>query len=322
MRLALALLLLLLAPALPAASEVVPAEDPHAGDLFENEFSVLDLFKGIQELRPRFRLSEEMVVRQPYRGAEIDSFELGFRAQVAFPVTDSLALRLSGRMEATLFDFHGDRDFLDTGRPSGDPFDELLSNGFVLEGRYALREDWAFISGGSYESSWERGARYADGIDLAGFFGVAHIFRDTVSILAAARVSGSPGDSGVSWSPIVRIGWRVTEDLEIESQELGLRVAARVHPRLTIFLSGRRAGNSYALEDRGGSLGKATLRSRSVPVILGASWRISKRWRLRGNVGAIAYQKYVVRDRDGDTVDKARSDGPAFTGRAHLEYRF
>lgn len=321
---ALIVILLTSSPAAAAAAEAKvegPTEDAVTGDLFEDEFGALELFEGIRRLRPRFRLSQDMVVQQPYRGgADVDSFELGFRASVSAPVTKSLALRLTGRMEATLFDFHGSRNFLDTGQ-SGDPFDELLSNTFVLEGRYSLGEDWAAVGGVSYSTGWERGSEYARGINVHGLFGFAHIFRDTVSVIAGVRVGGRPTGK-VRYSPVFRIGWRVTDDIEIETQELGLKVAFRAHKSLTLFLSGRRASSRYRLEDRGGTVGKARLRDRRVPILVGATWKITKRWRLRGTVGAIAYQKYVVKDRDGDTVDKAVSTGPAFTGRAHVEYRF
>ncbi len=315
------LLLLVLVPAPVAASEEVPLEDPHAGDLFEDEFNTLGLFGRIQRLRPRLRLTQNMVIDQRYPGAEVDSFELGFRASVAAPITDSLAVRLTGRMESTLHHFSGDRDFLDTGRTSGDPFDELLSNSFRLEGRYSLWEDWALVGGVSYRSSWERGSSYREGIKLDGFFGVAHIFRDTISIILAAQV-GSGLNGSNSWSPIIRIGWRITKNIEIETQELGLKLAVRVHPKVTLFLSGRRSSNSYKLEDRGGRVGKGKLRDRRIPILFGARWKITKRWRVRGSVGAIVDQKYVVRDHNGNLFDEEGSTGPAFTGRLYLEYRF
>ncbi len=91
---------------------------------------------------------------------------------------------------------------------------------------------------------------------------------------------------------------------------------------MTLFLSGRRSSDIYRLEDRGGRVGKGRLRDRRVPIVFGVRWKITKRWRVRGSVGAVVHQKYVVRDHKGDFFDAEGSTGPAFTGRAYLEYRF
>jgi hypothetical protein len=320
-RLALALLVLLVPPAHAAEPDPDPLEPPPASDLFDDEFSALELFRTFGMLRPRVQLGHSVVVDQPYRRANVDSFGLKLQTSVAAPVTESVALRVGGYMESTLFHFEGDDDFLRTGRSSGDPFDELLSQGFSLEGRYTFLSDWAAVGRLAYDSSWERGARYADGTDLSALLGVAYNFRRRLSIVAGVR-AGSLLDGSPSFSPAFRVGWRVTDEIEIETQELGLQIAARLSPEVTIYLMGRRASESYSLENRGGSIGKAELRERSVPILFGARWKITKRWRLRGHLGALAYQKYVVQDDEGDTLDKVRSTGPAFTFQAQLEYRF
>ena len=316
-----ALLFLLATPTTGRADGSPPGEERPPAELFENEFSALDLFARFRELRPRLSLRSESVIRQPHDDAEVDSHTLQLRSSVTAPVSRAVVLRTTASIESNLSDFHGDRDFLDTGRRSGPPFDELLSNRLTLEGRYAFHEDWALLGGVGYESSWERGARYADGIDLDGVLGIAHIFGDDVSIVAGARAGGRPG-GGVSFSPVVRLGWRVTDDIEIETENIGLRVAARLNESLTLYLRGQYASDTWALEDRGGAVGRGRLQDRRVPVVVGARWKLSKRWRLRGFVGAIAYQKYRVRDDDGDTFDTERSHGPAFTFQTRVDYRF
>jgi hypothetical protein len=312
--------LLLLVALGAAADEPAPADEP-ASELFADDLSVLDLFDRARELRPRISLRNESTVELPHDDAHVDSFAERLRVSVAAPLGPSIVVRLQGQLEATLFDFDGDRRFLDTGRRSGDPFDELLSNDFSLEGRYAVNEDLGIVGALSYESSWERGARYADGIELDGVLGFSYVFRNTLSLVAGAKAGSRIGGS-VSFSPVVRVGWRVTDRIEIQTEPIGLRVTAKVTNKLALYLSGRRSSQSWDLENRGGSVGKARLRDRKVPILLGARWKLTKHWRLRGFVGAIAYQKYSVRDDDGDTIDREKANGPAFTFQARVDYRF
>lgn len=317
-----ALLLFLAAPGVVVADdEATPSDQPAPGELVEDEFSALRLFDRARELRPRISLQNQAVVQLPHDGAKVDAFSERFRASIAAPVSKAVVLRLTGQIEATLFDFHGDHHFLDTGRRSGDPFDELLSNDFSLEGRYAVTDDWSLLGGLSYDSSWERGSRYQDSIDLNGLLGVGYIFRETVSVIAGVRAGSRIGGSP-SFSPVARIGWRITEDFEIETENIGVRLTARATNQLALYLSARRSSQSWDLENRGGTIGKARLRDRRVPVVLGARWKPSKHWVVRGFVGALAYQKYTVTNEDGDTIDRERSNGPAFTFQTRIEYRF
>jgi hypothetical protein len=316
-------LLVLASGADPARAEEAGDRPPlQSGDpLMEDEFSALDLFKGITKLRPRFRLGQDWTIDQDFSGAEVDTFTSSLRASVVAPINRSLALRLVARMEGSVFDFHGDRRFLDTGRSSGDPFDELLENKLRLEARYQLGTSWAVFGGAQFSSRWEAGSRYDDGVEGGGFFGLGYIFADRLSVLAGMAISSRMERSGVSLSPLVQVGLKLSEDVEIQSEGTGARLVARVRPNLKIFLSGGLKSARYRLGDRS-TLEGGSLRDQRAPIVASISWKITKKWRLRGGAGAVVYQKYTVSDTRGNTVDSARSSDPAFTGSVELEFRF
>jgi hypothetical protein len=313
-------LLALLLPATSRAEEEAPK--PRRGEVLDDDFDPLELFGRISELRPRLRVVEEFAIDQPFAGAEVDTYTTRLRASVAAPLSRSFALRVSGRFAVSAFDFRGDSGFLDGGRTPADPFDSLYSNSFRLEGRYSLRDDWVLLGGSELSSSWEAGSRYRDGLQGQGFFGVGHIFWERFSVVAGMRVGSKLGRSGATLGPLVQVGWRVTDRLEIETEGLGLKIAYRTLPSLTVFVSGSWESSSYRLEDRGGTLDKAILRDRRAPAQVGLSWKIAKCWRARGSVGAIAYQKYTVVDEDRDSSSDAASTGAAFAGQLELEFRF
>jgi hypothetical protein len=293
------------------------ADDP----LMEDEFSALDLFKEVSRLRPRIRLGQDWTIDQDFSGAEVDTFTSGLSASVLAPVSRPLALRLLARMEGSYFDFHGNRRFLDTGRTSGDPFDELLANRLRLEARYQLGTHWALFGGGQFSSRWEAGARYDDGIEGGGFFGVGYIFADRLSVLLGMGISSRMGRSGVSLSPLVQVGLKLSDNVEIQTEGMGARIVARVHPSLKLFVSGGLKSTRYRLGDRS-SLKGGSLRDQRAPIEASLSWKITKQWRLRAGAGAVVYQKYTVSDTGGNSVDSARSNDPAFTGNLELEFRF
>ena len=294
-----------------------PSDDP----LMEDEFSALDLFERVSRLRPRIQLEQDFTIDQDFSGAEVDSFTSGLRTSIVVPVSRKLALRLVARMEGSYFDFHGDRRFLDTGRTSGDPFDELLASRLRLEARYRLGSSWAVFGGAQFSSRWEAGARYDDGIEGGGFFGAGYIFADRLSLLLGMGISSRMGRSGVSLSPLVRVGLKLSDDVEIQSEGLGGRIVARLRPGLKLFINAGLKSTRYRLGDRSGLKG-GSLRNQRVPIEASISWRFTQKWRFRVGAGAVAYQKYSVSDTRGNSVDSTSSSDPAFTGNLELEYRF
>lgn len=312
----------LVATALARDAGAQVASDPLEEDLLEDEFGPLELFGAVSRLRPRLRFLQDVTIDQRYRGAEVDAWTSALRASVVAPLGRDFAIRLVGRLQLEQFDFRGDSGFLDTGRAPADPFGSLFEHGLRIEGRYRLPGGTALLAAAQMRSGWESGASYESGLQGAGFLGIGHIFGERFSVVLGARVSSRMTRSGARVWPAAQLGWRVTDRLEIATRNLGLRVTWRFSKALGLYLEGEWRQRSYRLEDRGGEIGRGVLQDRSLPVILGVRWRIARHWRVCAHAGANAYQRYRVRDDDGDEVDRATSRGPAFTGRLDLEYRF
>jgi hypothetical protein len=316
-----AVILLVATPAASEESQKTEAPKSTSGGVMEDEFSAIELFRNVNRLRPRFRLSQEATIDQSFSGADLDTYRTQLRAQVVAPLSERLAIRVVGTGFVNTYDFDGDRRFLYTGRARGDPFDELFSTQLRVEGRYQMGDNWALLGGGSYRSRWESGAAYESGIQGEGFAGFGYIFADRFSIIAAVSVQSRLGRSGTTVSPLVKLGFKPTDNLEIETDGLGGRIAYRPIKPLTLFLRGALDSDRYRLAKRDRGVGRGTLRDRNAPVVAGWSWRISKHWRFRGHLGAVVYQQWRVTKKGGGTVDEETSRSPAFTGRLQIEYR-
>lgn len=300
----------------PPRTAESPSESEDAGGLMEDEFSAIELFRNIHRLRPRFRLAQDWTIAQDFSGADVDTYRTSFRAQVVAPLSRRLAVRLLGSVAVNAYDFHGDGQFLQPGN-SGEPFAELLATNLRLEGRYQLPYDFTLVGGATYRSGWERGASYGSGIQAGGFAGLGYIFRDRFSVIAAVATRTKIGrSSSLVVRPLVKIGFQITEKLEIESDGLGGKIAYRPIQPLTLFLRGTQDSDRYRLKNGD------VVRDSKAPVVLGWSWRISKNWRFRGHLGAVVYQRWRVSKKNGDLIDQQTSRSPAFTGRLQIEYRF
>jgi hypothetical protein len=289
--------------------------------LAEEDFTALGLFEGIRMLRPQIRLPQTFIVDQDFGDAEVDRFETGVRASVVAPLSRKFAIRLVGETATAFYEFHGDRSFVDTNR-SGDPWDELISMQFRLEARYKVIDNWAVVGGAQFSSRWEAGSQFERGIQQGGLVGVAHLFRKRFSAMVALGIRSRMGRGGVKLAPVIQLGWRVTDDIEIETRGYGGQVSARLNPAVTLYLRGGLRSDSFRLENRGGDVNRGILRDRSLPIQVGGRWKITERWRLRAFTGAVFYRKLTVYDNDGKTFDSASSRSPAFTGYFALEYRF
>ena len=300
------------APPTPAQLETMP----------EDSFDPIDLLGHVTKLRPRIRLSQDFVVDQQYDDASVDTFTTSLRANVDVPVSRALAFRVVAQGDVNTFDFHGDSDFLDTGRAPNDPFDELFRTALRIEGGYRLTQSWGVFAGTRLSSSWESGSSYADGMQGAGVLGIAFTHGDRFALVVGARANSRLGASGAKFGPFVQFRWRITDQIELASRGIGLKLAYRPSKPLSLFVQGEWRQQSFRLENRGGTIGKGVLRNRTAPVVAGVTWKLAKHWRVRGWAGAEVYQKYTVLNDDRSTLDAATSDGPAFTGRLQVEYRF
>lgn len=272
-------------------------------------------------VRPRMELEQRFLVGSDFDEAELGSYRTELSARVNLPLSKVVGLRISAGTGFQAYTIDGDRRFLDTGPTSSDAFDYSFTHGLRLDGQVLFTESLSGVAGGFVRASYERGARFLDGVRGGGFLGVSWHWRDRLTLIVGLGVA-SRFDRGVGLSPLVQVVWRVRDRLTLQSDGAGARLTWEVDDALELYLVGRIEGSTYRMRDRGGSFGAGSLRERMVPVTAGLRWKLDKQLRIEAYAGAVVKHELKSRDSSGETIDRETADGAAFFGRLTLRYRF
>jgi hypothetical protein len=270
----------------------------------------------------RFRLGADTIPDADFGSAEITSTRVAGTVKMLISTSDHLAFRVVVGSGAAFYDFDGDRRFLDTGRTSGDPFDELIETVFSVGGRYLVNDAWAVLTRTFLTSRHEDDASFGSGVQGGGMVAAGYNWRDRVSVIAGVGLGSRMAESGVKISPVFQGKWQINDRFKFVINGFEAELESKITEAFLLSAFGGIEGKRYRLEDRGGTIGKGTVRDRRKLVGLRGDWRMNSRWRVRTELGSILDQELKVEDSDGDTFDKAHSDGLAFYGSLRVEYRF
>jgi opacity protein-like surface antigen len=270
----------------------------------------------------RFRLGANFIPDADFGSVDVTSTRVAGAVKMLIPVSERLAFRGVIRSGAAFYDFDGDKRFLDSGRTSGDPFDDLIETAISVGGRYQVNDAWSAIGRTYLTSRHEDDASFGSGIEGGGMVGASFDWRDRVSVIGGVGLGTRMAEGGVRVLPVFQLKWKITDRFKLVIDGFQGRVTARINEALRLSVTGGVEGKRYRLEDRGGAIGKGTIRDRRAIVGFRGDWRMNSRWRIRTELGSVIDQELKIEDSDGDNVDESHSDGLAFYGSLSIEYRF
>ncbi len=300
-----------------ADNEVI---DTGTGSVFERGADLLRSTK----VRPRFFFGSRGMIEGDFGDADVSWVRSNGAMSVAVPLTDKFSIvpRISG--QSVNWSFDGDNRFLDTGKTSGRPFDDLIQLGFRVDGRYKVTERWSAVGSVSLATSIEDGADLDDGARWGGSLGAAYE-RETYRVMLGVGLREKMIRNSISVAPIFYGMWRPYDWLRLETEGLGLRATARVAKGWRLFTFGGVSSERYRLDDRNdgpNGVRAGTLRDRRVRAGVGAQWRASETFRFEFDTGAIAWQQLRVNTQDNDEFDTETMDDPAAFLSLRLQVRF
>jgi hypothetical protein len=315
-----------------AASLFTPA--PARADV-DDEFTLVDeafdpdqqdagVFKAPKLPEVRLRAEVRGVYDQDFGSADVSSLRSGGVLRLLWPLSRRVVLGFIAGSEVEVFDFDGNKRFLNTGRTSGDPFDNLTATQFRIGGRYVVNEDWSINVVGFVTSRFEEDASFRDGVQGGGVLAANYTFRDRLTLLFGAGIVSRLDRSGVGTIPILGFSWKINDRLVLKSEGMGLLFSADLTDKLKGSLFGGWRARRYRLDDRrDGPTGVNTgsLRDRRALVGVGLLWQISQNWSLEAKMGSVVYRQFKVADFRGDEFDEVSGD-PAFSGSLRLQFRF
>lgn len=290
----------------------------NAQETREHELPSLEEDVGISEhMKLRMTFSDRFVGSADFGTFEASSNQPEGRLRLEVPVARNAIVRLMATGRALLYDFDGTTTGFGSG---GDPFSGLYSAGLRLqagylfdEGRTLFRDDerWALVVQGGARTSWEGGSDVTDGLRGGGSIAAGYRIGDWLEIVAGVSLGSRLTRGGVGVSPLLEFDWRISKVWKLKSYGLGLQLERKLGERFTVFARARSEGSRYRLADRGGTVGKGSLRVRQVPAALGIDWRIARVAKLRLLAGAIAYHRLRLRDKDGHRIGHVTANGPS-----------
>ncbi len=300
-----------------ADNEVV---ETTTGSVFERG---ADLLRS-NKVRPRLDFSSRGMIEGDFGDADVSWVRSGGAMSIAVPLSEKFALvpRISG--QSVNWSFDGDNRFLDTGKTSGRPFDDLIQLAIRVDGRYKVNERWAAVGSVSLASSIEDGADLDDGSRWGGSLGAAYT-RENYRVMLGVGLREKMIRNSISVAPIFYGMWRPNEWLRIETEGMGLRATARVAHGWRLFTFGGVSSERYRLDDRKdgpNGVRAGTLRDRRIRAGVGAQWRASEMFRFEFDAGAIAWQQLRVHTQDNDEFDTETMDDPAAFLSLRAQVRF
>jgi hypothetical protein len=270
----------------------------------------------------RLKIDEE-IEWGDFQGTDVTTFRTRLVGEMILPFSKRFVTALSASGAITLTDFNGGGNFVESGRASGDPWDNLNEFGVRYRGLFQFNDSWGVMAAAWTSARFEDGAAPKDGLKGAGATAITYRFGDritiTVGVAVGSRIVGSP----VSVNPFGAISWNINDVHRLSTSGLGARLRSRWNKKLTTFLYGRMKGRRWRLDDRGdGLVNKGSLRDRKAPIGIGVQWKFMKGWRLRSDFGLVVFRELKVTDEDGDSVDTETSDAPGVFGSLMFQWRF
>lgn len=195
------------------------------------------------------------------------------------------------------------------------PWNDIRTFQFGLSLRYLATEKWALFGLPLLRYSSEKGKDLSDGREYGLLAGASYRFSDKLSLGPGFGViSGIGGEE--DFFPILLVNWNITDTVTLEtgrgiaaSRGPGLALKWKPASQWELSLAARYEKSRFRLTTDN-NIGE----DKSVPVVLTASWKHSKRFMLTGFTGVETSGKLSVEDSDGDKIESLPYDTAPLAG--------
>lgn len=315
------LLLLIVEFLIVAHSEPGRAQDEYeqAPDLHTLEDEISDSTAPSIPVRIRFESDTRFIVGSDFGASDANLYWPRGSVRVGVPLSERAAVRFRINGGAAVYDFDGTTNLFGLGPSSGDPFDDLYSGSFTVEGAYRMNETWSLFAQGFVAARWEDGASFDDSISGGGGLAFGYQIPDRLELILGAGLKSRLDRSSPQPYPLIDLEWMITDTWKLRVHGPGAALEYRFSDAFKMFLHGRIETRKYRLDDRLGPAGTGTVRDRQISVGLGLRWVINRNFRIGAVAGVMVQHKLKVRDGNRDTIGSISSDpAPYFEVRISL----
>ena len=271
------------------------------------------------------RLNTEFVLGAEFGETKVDSSYSRFVFEVGGPLSRVTSMGVRLRLGVRDFAFDGDGQFLDAGRSSGEPFEELFEYSMTLGARIRLLDGLDLELTGRGISRIEQGASFGSGLEGGGGLSLRGRYEDWLVLRLGLGLQSDFDSSTVHVSPVFRLRLRLHDRLWAEAGGRSGRLEYTLTERVRIDFFGGMEGARYRLEDRRdgpGGVGEGSMRLNQTDVGVATRLTLQEGLRLHLEAGVVLTQTLEIKDEDGESFDERENRDPAFRGRIALKWRF
>ncbi len=240
----------------------------------------------------------------------VSVYRAGGDLAIGMKISEDVRITLTGGGENSWYRFSGATGLI---AGAGNPIDSATTATFGPGVFWRIDEDWSAFGSGYVEFAGESdifrddarrwgglgGARYRFSDDLALSFGVSYAtrFRETARVI-----------------PILGAEWKITERLRFDTRGPGAALTYSLTDTVDIAFRGEYQRREFRLDEDRALLPNGILIDSAVPIGLEVSWTPAPWVTLSAQAGAVVWQEYSVRDREGNKVGVERTDPAAYLG--------
>ncbi len=227
----------------------------------------------------------------------------------------------NGNMAGFAFDREFARYLFSADAPAllRDSFDEVTVDRFGLNVRASFSDGWSAFAAGDVTFAVAGGAEWSDGMSAGGLVSLRRQITDTFGFSMGLLMRDRLEDDFLV-IPIPGFDWSITPRLSLRTAQ-GVTLTWQIDDRrrwVGDFSAGYESRGFRLAEDS--PLSDAVVEDRRIPVIAGLTYRPLPFVRLRGFVGAVAWQEYEIRNAGAD--DRRYRSEATITAGAQATVRF
>jgi len=249
-------------------------------------------------------------------GAKASFYQVGFQAQIPFPIARELSGNVGLGIENRGYHFSQFGSFL-PGFES--PLNQAVAARIAPGLAYRLNDRWRLFAGGSWMYSGVLGSLVSEASLWGGAAGAFYQVTPNLTLVGGFGFT-ERFDAAKLYVPILGFNWRINEQWQlvggdvantINGPTLGAQVSYRLNDQWSLFGIGGYEGTFTRLDDSS-SIPDGSLRYRSAAALLGFEYEFVPGLVVRVYGGARLAQQYTFRDQEGiDVADDTTGTSPS-----------
>ncbi|CAN5866112.1 hypothetical protein BH11PLA1_BH11PLA1_10310 [soil metagenome] len=234
---------------------------------------------------------------------------------LSYRLNPSITLSLDTSSEVSWYEFKNATTLLSPppgAASSAKPFHVMYSTSINPGIRYGIDEHWFVLGGGILQVAGDRHADIFDSISGGGFVAGGYRFSDDLTIYGGLLAKSELEDDALV-VPLIGVNWKITDQLRLDTRGLGFILSFQLAPTVRTFIDGTYESRTYRLSDDN-FLPEGIIRDRQIPIALGVAWKPLPTLEFTGRLGVIAWQEFTIDDKNGNRINRFRSDPTPFVG--------